>query len=852
MNPATNPAIDTLHALRDNWAAGGDMGRPDGFVAVREGVDGGDEAFAEAYAVKIELWTDDCLMDLKKQDEAAARRRGEALAKKWAKEHWPHTGYVDLGGAEGVYGATWAWDKATENELERTDPDEVVRLPAARANPDVTSTPTFRRWFGDSKVVDAAGEPRVVYHGAPDVRGIFAGGFKRSSMRGDVFFATDDPRTAETYTDPHRAWDYQNAEPGVIPLYLRIENPLVVDAGFQHWRGTEHVIEQARQAGHDGVIIENTIDHYASDRKAKPRREDACTVFAFFSPTQVKSALTGPMKARDPNRWHVSTSQPLDFTGPNDGTFDLDDADVRLNPDGTAPSEATPTDVTHTKAFRRWFGDSKVVDAAGKPLVVFHGHPRNVDAFFVFDFDRAIDLGMHFGTQAAAFDIIGVGHAVDADSPLHAYVRPFYLSLQNPLGMSDPGDWIAHAYGSTRVPVLEELYQKGIITAEEYEATYEKVRALSGTQAARRIDADDNLAKRRAKTDRRAAISRLLRDLIVDAGYDGVVYENENEDVGSRSWIAFYPEQIKLADGTNTTFDPANPDVRLNPAALRKKDFLALLAVPENRKAVEKFVDVVRAYQSDSAGYKSALANRYLALPASVQDAISEPKANLKKLYRGDDGKSRARATSWTSSLDYAKLFGQYVFPYAALASHGGTINTHKLVRLLDFAFEDHDVGDDEDEVVILEPVWKSADSDDGYLVKNVKGYWFPRENPDADAAARLGPVVDTEEWDDGTVVEFVAVPFPVERKPLSYKDDPEVSGFVRVEDLIATQRRVTKAGVEKYLDDIAGRVGRAEKIRVYETHDGRRYIADGHHRAVAAWAAGVEVLPAVIQLVRE
>jgi len=212
-----------------------------------------------------------------------------------------------------------------------------TRVATYRENPD---TDAFRRWFGDSKVVDAAGEPLVVYHGAPDVRGIFAGGFKRSSMRGDVFFATDDPRTAETYTDPHRAWDYQNAEPGVIPLYLRIENPLVVDAGFQHWRGTEHVIEQARQAGHDGVVIENTIDHYASDRKAKPRREDACTVFAFFSPTQVKSALTGPMKARDPNRWHVSTAQPLDFTGPNDGTFDLADADLRSNPAADAAERA--------------------------------------------------------------------------------------------------------------------------------------------------------------------------------------------------------------------------------------------------------------------------------------------------------------------------------------------------------------------------------------------------------------------------------------------------------------------------------------------------------------------------------
>jgi hypothetical protein len=44
-----------------------------------------------------------------------------------------------------------------------------------------------------------------------------------------------------------------------------------------------------------------------------------------------------------------------------------------------------------------------------------------------------------------------------------------------------------------------------------------------------------------------------------------VRYENENEDVGSTSWIAFFPEQIKLADGTNTTFDWKSPDVRFNP-----------------------------------------------------------------------------------------------------------------------------------------------------------------------------------------------------------------------------------------------------------------------------------------------
>ena len=48
-----------------------------------------------------------------------------------------------------------------------------------RAEPDVlhqmgggkqTDTPEFKRWFGDSKVVDKKGKPQIVYHGTPNVR----------------------------------------------------------------------------------------------------------------------------------------------------------------------------------------------------------------------------------------------------------------------------------------------------------------------------------------------------------------------------------------------------------------------------------------------------------------------------------------------------------------------------------------------------------------------------------------------------------------------------------------------------------------------------------------------------------
>lgn len=41
----------------------------------------------------------------------------------------------------------------------------------------------------------------------------------------------------------------------------------------------------------------------------------------------------------------------------------------------------------HREALRRWFGESKVVDAAGKPLVVYHGTDKG--GFYAFDMGEA-------------------------------------------------------------------------------------------------------------------------------------------------------------------------------------------------------------------------------------------------------------------------------------------------------------------------------------------------------------------------------------------------------------------------------------------------------------------------------
>lgn len=51
---------------------------------------------------------------------------------------------------------------------------------------------------------------------------------------------------------------------------------------------------------------------------------------------------------------------------------------------------------TNTRQFKKWFGDSKVVNKDGSPMILYHG---TNEVFTVFD--RG-DIGFHFGTKEAA------------------------------------------------------------------------------------------------------------------------------------------------------------------------------------------------------------------------------------------------------------------------------------------------------------------------------------------------------------------------------------------------------------------------------------------------------------------
>lgn len=113
--------------------------------------------------------------------------------------------------------------------------------------------PAFRRWFAGSKIVDADGDPLIVFHGT-------ATEFSRFShvgpedIRTGGFFFTDDP----SYAARHLVGFKGHGEGYLMPSFLSIKNPKVLTPPANEWSVLRHerrYIQQAKEEGHDGIIL---------------------------------------------------------------------------------------------------------------------------------------------------------------------------------------------------------------------------------------------------------------------------------------------------------------------------------------------------------------------------------------------------------------------------------------------------------------------------------------------------------------------------------------------------------------------------------------------------------------------
>lgn len=164
-----------------------------------------------------------------------------------------------------------------------------------------TETPAFKKWFGDSKVVDEDGKPLVVYHGTKRSFGIFAPYAEKATRGGQALydvgamFFTADTDLATAYSGVikgmrgYHAWPPESAYGGnVMPVYLSLKNPLVINAENQIYHKVEEAIRKAKRDGYDGVIINNLVD---TPGTAGALDAFVHTAYVAFKPNQIKSAI---------------------------------------------------------------------------------------------------------------------------------------------------------------------------------------------------------------------------------------------------------------------------------------------------------------------------------------------------------------------------------------------------------------------------------------------------------------------------------------------------------------------------------------------------------------------------------
>lgn len=182
--------------------------------------------------------------------------------------------------------------------------------------------------------------------------------------------------------------------------------------------------------------------------------------------------------------------------------------------DQPAKPAAKKPHVTDTPAFKKWFGDSKVVDKDGKPLVVYHGTKAD---FSIFDSSRggesSVDSQKEFSKMGFWF------------SP-----KPEHAELFAKRSPGEGGDSVSPVYLKLENPFVWNWR----------------------TTTARDISPGD----RKGSTAR--AIAKIKA-----GGYDGIVFKGIEDRGGTQEQIvAFSPTQIKSATGNKGTFDPTNPDIR--------------------------------------------------------------------------------------------------------------------------------------------------------------------------------------------------------------------------------------------------------------------------------------------------
>lgn len=275
----------------------------------------------------------------------------------------------------------------------------------------------FYHWFGGSKVRHKDGSPRVVFHGTSRTEHF-------TKFKTPAYFAEN-----LEYVDPFMEYSQTEDSAGwVLPCYLRIENPLDITAlgtsthdyeefegilsrSIPNFEGVNFEVDMRRDApwsfirqllrrklfvmllndaGFDGIYqVESNV--WYDGKRTKSLRSK---VWIALNPSQIKSAVG------------------------NDGTWDVDDPDIRSNP--SLSRSDLPVRPHNPWTYRRGFGGHEAIfDVAGIPYsATLWKSDKNKLTKVVESVTGELPLEFSFsntrtryGDKADGFGVVGTGNA---------------------------------------------------------------------------------------------------------------------------------------------------------------------------------------------------------------------------------------------------------------------------------------------------------------------------------------------------------------------------------------------------------------------------------------------------------
>ncbi len=219
---------------------------------------------------------------------------------------------------------------------------------------------------------------------------------------------------------------------------------------------------------------------------------------------------------------------------------------------------------TSTAAFKKWFGESKVVDSSGAPLVVYHGTPaaglRIFDDSKIGANGRAEGAGFYFTTDKQVADAYGQrGETLQVylsiKKPLHYDAKPFtQAQMQKVLA----------AVAKVEEQDTGTDWRDGFLS--NYVYTYSKPLDTVVREAARSFNGDETALDQISGIVSSGVDATTVNTGLTNAlGYDGYFskgFSGEGKG-GGDIWVAMKSEQVKSATDNTGAFDAKNPDIRM-------------------------------------------------------------------------------------------------------------------------------------------------------------------------------------------------------------------------------------------------------------------------------------------------